>query len=199
MPPPVGERRDRRGLGPFSGTHLTIIIVVLAAVLGFPFAAFAVTGNNVFVTDGEYPDQVVIGGGSGDVINHNVFANGARIRIGKVNVGASARETVTNNVMTGGFWFSESQSTSGFTLSNNLGNGLPGTANVSGTPKYAGGTAPTTRAGYALASGALVRVLPQWSGTDGIVHLVFASRRGMLPSVRAVIDFVAAALKSSAV
>ena len=36
-----------------------------------------------------------------------------------------------------------------------------------------------------------------WSGTDGILHVVFASRRGMLPSVRAVIDFVAAALKSS--
>jgi DNA-binding transcriptional LysR family regulator len=51
----------------------------------------------------------------------------------------------------------------------------------------------------ALSSGALTRVLPQWSGTDGILHLVFASRRGMLPSVRAVIDFAAAALKSSAV
>jgi DNA-binding transcriptional LysR family regulator len=37
----------------------------------------------------------------------------------------------------------------------------------------------------ALAAGALVRVLPEWSGTDGILHLVFASRRGMLPSVRA--------------
>ena len=47
--------------------------------------------------------------------------------------------------------------------------------------------------------GALVRVLPEWSGTDGIMHLVFASRRGMLPSVRAVIDFAAAALRSSAV
>ncbi|KJC56037.1 hypothetical protein UP10_37430 [Bradyrhizobium sp. LTSPM299] len=51
----------------------------------------------------------------------------------------------------------------------------------------------------ALAAGALVRVLPEWSGTEGILHLVFASRRGMLPSVRAVIDFVADALRSSAV
>lgn len=51
----------------------------------------------------------------------------------------------------------------------------------------------------AITSGALVRVLPDWSGTEGILHLVFASRRGMLPSVRAVIDFAAAALKSSAV
>jgi DNA-binding transcriptional LysR family regulator len=51
----------------------------------------------------------------------------------------------------------------------------------------------------AIATGALVRVLPEWSGADGILHLVFVSRRGMLPSVRAVIDFAAAALRSSAV
>lgn len=58
---------------------------------------------------------------------------------------------------------------------------------------------PAASCRQALFSGALVRVLPQWSGTDGILHLVFASRRGMLPSVRAVIDFAAAALKSSVV
>jgi DNA-binding transcriptional LysR family regulator len=58
---------------------------------------------------------------------------------------------------------------------------------------------PAANCQEALASGALVRVLPAWSGVDGILHLVFASRRGMLPSVRAVIDFAAAALKSSAV
>jgi DNA-binding transcriptional LysR family regulator len=58
---------------------------------------------------------------------------------------------------------------------------------------------PAMNCKEALASGALVRVLPDWTGVDGILHLVFASRRGMLPGVRAVIDFVAAALKSSAV
>jgi DNA-binding transcriptional LysR family regulator len=58
---------------------------------------------------------------------------------------------------------------------------------------------PAARCREALASGTLVRVLPGWSGIDGILHLVFASRRGMLPAVRAVIDFAAAALKSSAV
>jgi DNA-binding transcriptional LysR family regulator len=57
---------------------------------------------------------------------------------------------------------------------------------------------PAANCREALASGALVRVLPQWSGIDGILHIVFASRRGMLPSVRAVIDFAAAALRSSA-
>jgi DNA-binding transcriptional LysR family regulator len=58
---------------------------------------------------------------------------------------------------------------------------------------------PATYCQEALATGALMQVLPEWSGTDGILHLVFASRRGMLASVRAVIDFVAAALRSSAV
>jgi DNA-binding transcriptional LysR family regulator len=59
--------------------------------------------------------------------------------------------------------------------------------------------APAVNCKEALASGALVRVLPDWTGVDGILHLVFVSRRGMLPGVRAVIDFIAAALKSSAV
>ena len=57
---------------------------------------------------------------------------------------------------------------------------------------------PATNCREALFSGALVRVLSRWSGIDGILHLVFASRRGLLPGVRAVIDFAAAALRSSA-
>lgn len=57
--------------------------------------------------------------------------------------------------------------------------------------------APAMNCKQALAAGALVRVLPDWTAVDGILHLVFVSRRGMLPGVRAVIDFVAAALKSS--
>jgi DNA-binding transcriptional LysR family regulator len=56
---------------------------------------------------------------------------------------------------------------------------------------------PAANCRYALFTGALVQVLPEWSCIDGIVHLVFALRRGMLPGVRALIDFVAAALKSS--
>jgi DNA-binding transcriptional LysR family regulator len=45
-----------------------------------------------------------------------------------------------------------------------------------------------------LADGRLERVLTEWGSREAIFHLVFASRRGLLPSVRAVIDFVAAAL-----
>jgi DNA-binding transcriptional LysR family regulator len=48
----------------------------------------------------------------------------------------------------------------------------------------------------ALRDGTLVRVLPDWSVKDGIIHLVFPSRRGMLPGVRATIDFLAATLKA---
>jgi DNA-binding transcriptional LysR family regulator len=43
-----------------------------------------------------------------------------------------------------------------------------------------------------LDSGALVDVLPQWRPRAGIVHAVFSSRRGLLPSVRALLDFLAA-------
>jgi hypothetical protein len=86
--------------------------------------------NNVWVTDGEYPDQIAIGGQSGDVISHNVFAGGARIRIGRSNGGTySSNETATHNVLEGGFYFSESQPTSTFTLSDNPSSGA-----------YAGGT-----------------------------------------------------------
>jgi len=42
-----------------------------------------------------------------------------------------------------------------------------------------------------LKSGALVRVLPAWKSPLGIVHVVFPTRRGMLPAVRAFIDFLA--------
>jgi len=42
-----------------------------------------------------------------------------------------------------------------------------------------------------LRSGALLRALPEWSSPRGILHLVFPSRRGLLPAVRAFIDFLA--------
>lgn len=42
-----------------------------------------------------------------------------------------------------------------------------------------------------LARGELVHVVPQWAPRREIIHAVFASRRGLLPSVRALIDFLA--------
>jgi DNA-binding transcriptional LysR family regulator len=42
-----------------------------------------------------------------------------------------------------------------------------------------------------IKAGRLVHVLPDWRPRSGIVHAVFPSRRGLLPSVRALIDFLA--------
>ncbi len=42
-----------------------------------------------------------------------------------------------------------------------------------------------------IAAGTLVRVLPEWGPREEAVHAVFASRRGMLPAVRALIDHLA--------
>jgi DNA-binding transcriptional LysR family regulator len=48
-----------------------------------------------------------------------------------------------------------------------------------------------------LASGRLVRLFPGWSGQDGIVHVVFTTRRGLPPAVRAFIDHLAATFASA--
>ncbi|MDZ7829523.1 MAG: LysR family transcriptional regulator [Halofilum sp. (in: g-proteobacteria)] len=51
---------------------------------------------------------------------------------------------------------------------------------------------PTMMITEQLQRGDLVRVLPDWAPPREIVHAVFASRRGLLPSVRALVDFLAA-------
>lgn len=42
-----------------------------------------------------------------------------------------------------------------------------------------------------IQEGRLVDILPQWTPRAGIIHAVFPSRRGLLPSVRALLDFLA--------
>jgi DNA-binding transcriptional LysR family regulator len=54
------------------------------------------------------------------------------------------------------------------------------------------GQFPTMVVKADLDSGALVDVLPHWRPRAGIVHAVFSSRRGLLPSVRTLLDFLAA-------
>lgn len=49
-----------------------------------------------------------------------------------------------------------------------------------------------------LRSGALVHVLPEWQGENGIVHLVFTTRTGLPPLVRAWIDHLAVGFKNPA-
>jgi DNA-binding transcriptional LysR family regulator len=50
---------------------------------------------------------------------------------------------------------------------------------------------PRMVAGDDLAAGTLIDVLPDWTPPAGIIHAVFPSRRGLLPSVRALLDFLA--------
>jgi DNA-binding transcriptional LysR family regulator len=50
---------------------------------------------------------------------------------------------------------------------------------------------PTLMLPDQLAKGSLIRVLPDWVPRREIVHVVFPSRRGLLPSVRTLIDYLA--------
>lgn len=50
---------------------------------------------------------------------------------------------------------------------------------------------PAMVMGDELRSGRLVRLLPLWCSRGAVIHAVFPSRRGLLPSVRALIDFLA--------
>jgi len=51
---------------------------------------------------------------------------------------------------------------------------------------------PTMVVSDDIRAGRLVEVLPDWAPRAGIIHAVFPSRRGLLPSVRALLDFLAA-------
>lgn len=44
---------------------------------------------------------------------------------------------------------------------------------------------------HELLKGTLVEVLPEWKPQSGIVHAAFPSRRGVLPAVRSLLDFLA--------
>lgn len=49
---------------------------------------------------------------------------------------------------------------------------------------------------HELADGTLVKLLPQWAPRREIIHAVFPSRRGLLPSVRALLDHLAQRFES---
>jgi DNA-binding transcriptional LysR family regulator len=46
----------------------------------------------------------------------------------------------------------------------------------------------------AISAGRLEVILPEWSPPQGVVHCVYPSRRGVLPAVRVLIDWLAAGL-----
>jgi DNA-binding transcriptional LysR family regulator len=47
-----------------------------------------------------------------------------------------------------------------------------------------------------MAGGTLVRLLPSLQAQAGIIHAVFPSRRGMVPAVRALLDFLSETTKT---
>jgi DNA-binding transcriptional LysR family regulator len=49
----------------------------------------------------------------------------------------------------------------------------------------------------AITRGELEVVLPEWSVPEGTMHFVYPSRRGMLPGVRALVDFLAERLPAT--
>lgn len=55
------------------------------------------------------------------------------------------------------------------------------------------GHLPVMMVSAQLAEGSLVRLLPEWAPRPEILHAVFPSRRGLLPSVRALVDHLAEA------
>ena len=47
-----------------------------------------------------------------------------------------------------------------------------------------------------LADGRLIAVLPEWQPAEGVITAVFPSRRGLMPSVRSLIDFLGEAFEA---
>jgi len=50
---------------------------------------------------------------------------------------------------------------------------------------------PTIATQDARRAGKLVELLPQWRSVDGLLHIIYPSRRGMMPAVRLLVDFLA--------
>jgi DNA-binding transcriptional LysR family regulator len=55
---------------------------------------------------------------------------------------------------------------------------------------------PDTAVRKPLADGSLIEVLPELHVVPGIVHVVFPSRRGLIPAVRSLIDALVAGFEA---
>jgi hypothetical protein len=122
--------------------------------------------NNVFVTDGEYPDQIVQSGSNVGTYDHNSFVGGAGIRFTPANgCGNTSGAVVKNSIIQNGIRIDNQSSGSVFSVNDhNNGNGVGGTNAIAGTPTFVGGTASTTWSGWQLASSSVGRN----AGTDGL-------------------------------
>lgn len=50
---------------------------------------------------------------------------------------------------------------------------------------------PSVMVNEAISQGQLVRLLPQWQAPQDVIHALFPSRKGLLPAVRALLDYLA--------
>jgi len=76
------RRRDSKGLGPFSGGQLTIIIVTFAVLLLFPIGAWALTFSNVAITDPGGVNQAKVDSGKN---LHTAIADPGGVNVAKVD------------------------------------------------------------------------------------------------------------------
>jgi hypothetical protein len=66
-----------RGLGPFTGRQLTVIVCVAVVMVMFPIGAFAVTGTSIFVTDHTTGKQARVTG-AGQLVTTPAFLKDLR-------------------------------------------------------------------------------------------------------------------------
>jgi hypothetical protein len=79
---PAKRARRGRGLGPFSGGQLTIIIVTFAVLLLFPIGAWALSFSNVAITDPGGVNQAKVDSGKN---LHTAIAGAAGLNVAAVD------------------------------------------------------------------------------------------------------------------
>jgi hypothetical protein len=110
--------------------------------------------NNVFNL-ASYPWAMVMGGAVGDTITHNTLVGyGATIEIGKSNGGTASSGNVVKDNVANSVTNESGAAATGVTQDYNLlSSGTRGAHDIRGSPTFAGGSSPSSFAGYALAGG----------------------------------------------
>ncbi len=118
--------------------------------------------DNVISGDrGGYPYAVTIWSDDGSVIRHNTFADGAclfNLRCGIISIGSKSgqpagRGTVIEDNIANDISVGDGQATASRSHNMLFGGSPRGTGEFRGKPAFVGGSAPTSRSGYALAPG----------------------------------------------
>jgi len=131
--------------------------------------------DNVFISDGEYLDQIVMTGTNAGTYTNNTLVNSS-IRFLSNGCGFATNAVLRNNIIRQGLNLDAGQTTSSFTMSNN--NGISqGTNNISGTPTFVGGSTPSTWAGFQLSAASVGRNAGS-DGTDIGTHYFGAATTG---------------------